>query len=363
MPTVLYVGNFEPPHSTENDVRLAFEALGWHVDTMQERAFTRAFSDGSFGFVYDRALAADLVLHTMTQGSYPDAARVLDLWAACARAGIPTASIHLDLFYGLSSRKDTGPQRYDLPRTHPMFRVAHVFTADGGHATEFARDGVNHHWLPPGVRHTEARDVTMAEVVDSLTGADTWVLPILQAAAEGRYLVGFAGSANPDDPRGGYHPEHGHRDEMVRWLRNAYADRFLWIGGASTPRVTGLALNALYAAVPVWVGDSCLTRPDFAYWSDRVPETWGRGGFLIHPRVGAMEAHYNGDLPGHAWEAGDWDALAHEVEYWLASDSHRESTGRWATAKTRQRDTYVSRVGTMLDTIGIDPYPNPEVQS
>src|SRR5690606_35918409 len=161
----------------------------------------------------------------------------------------------------------------------PMFKVAHVFTADGGHDAEFARDGVNHHWLPPGVNHEEAVDVERDH--------GGWWLPpefpekVCDRLFEGRYLVGFAGSD-------GYHPEWPHRPALVRWLRDTYKDRFVHLGGSSTPRVTGLALNWAFGRVPVWVGDSCLTRPDFPYWSDRVPETWGRGGFLVHPRVDAM---------------------------------------------------------------------------
>jgi hypothetical protein len=337
---VVYIGNFEPSHSTENDVRLAFEHLGWEVDLLQEGAFTRAFSDASFGFVYDRCLAADLVLHTMTQGSYPDPERVLDLWRACKRQGIPTASIHLDLFYGLASRKDTGPQRFDLPREHPMFKVEYVFTADGGHQAEFARDGVNHFWSPPALRHTEAIDVDPGPT--TVYGHDGSPIVI----EPGQYDVGFAGSD-------GYHPEWQHRPQLVAWLRQTYGNRFLHIGGSATRRVVGLDLNRLYASVPVWVGDSCLTRPDFAYWSDRVPETWGRGGFLIHPHVEALDARYDERHPGCTWEAGDWNGLHWAVEGGLADRDNTDGIRRRFARRTRAHDTYVQRVEAMLATIGL----------
>lgn len=345
MPTVLYVGNFAAPASTENDVRQAFDALGWDVDTLQEAEFTRAFTDGSYGRVYDRALSADLVLHTMTQGSYPDPVAVLDLWAACTRSGIPTASIHLDLFYGLSSPKDSGPQRHELPRSHPMFKVAHVFTADGGHPELFARDGVNHHWLPPGVNHHQAIDVEPGPVtVTRHDGQERVVEPH-------QYLVGFAGSD-------GYHPEWPHRPALVEWLRATYGDRFLHIGGSSTRRVTGLDLNRVLANVPVWVGDSCLTAPTNAYWSDRIPETWGRGGFLIHPQVDALDAWYGMPHPGQEWETGDFGALRDEIETWLSLDVTRSSVRRRMAARTRTRDTYVQRVEYVLAVTGAERTPS-----
>ena len=36
MSKIAYVGNFEPEFSTENDVRKAFEALGYEVIKLQE---------------------------------------------------------------------------------------------------------------------------------------------------------------------------------------------------------------------------------------------------------------------------------------------------------------------------------------
>lgn len=341
MPTVLYVGNFSAPNSTENDVRKAFERLGWTVDRCEEREFTRAFETSAYGPVYYRCLAADLVVHTLTQGSYPDPVAVLDLWGACARSGVPTASIHLDLFYGLASPKDQGPQRHELPRTHPMFKVAHVFTADGAHPDEFARDGVHHHWLPPGVNHEEAHDVEPGPVtVVRHDGQERTIEP-------GQYLVGFAGSD-------GYHPEWPHRPALVEWLRATYGDRFVHIGGSATRRVTGLDLNRILSSVPVWVGDSCLTAPTAAYWSDRIPETWGRGGFLIHPQVDALDAWYGMAHPGQEWHAGDFSALKDEIETWLGLDLMRHSVGAKFRSRTRACDTYVQRVQHILETVGFD---------
>lgn len=315
---------------------------------MQEAAFSRAFARHRPDAIYERCEASQLVLHTLTQGSYPDPDGVTQLWQWCADKGVPTASLHLDLFYGLASPKDQGPQRQDLPREHPMFRVAHVFTPDGGHDDLWLRDGVNHHWLPPGVSHTECIDVGPDAPQDPDTLRIVADAVDMRRLESGRYLVGFAGSD-------GYHPEWPHRPQLVQWLRATYGDRFLHIGGSSTPRMTHLALNRIFASVPVWVGDSCMTRPDFPYWSDRVPETWGRGGFLIHPRVDAMAEHYSHyHLPGKIWVAGDWDALEYEIEFYLDPPGFRRDELRRVIADhTRRHDTYVNRVQTMLEVMEI----------
>lgn len=338
-PKVLYVGNVGPDavsFSTENDLAEAFGILGWEVDPYLERDFMKHAARGQID--PGRFLDVDLVMHTMTHGLYPDPAVVLRLWEQCREGGVPTASYHLDLFYGLSSPKDAGPQRCDLPREHPMFKVDHVFTADGDHQAEFEADGVNHHFLRPGVRASHAHDSE---------AYPPWV---------GQWDIAFVGSS-------GYHPEWPHRPAMVNWLRENYGDRFIHIGPGSDQTVTddtgtpldrlrGHWLNRFYASVPITVGDSCLWQRSNFYTSDRPYECWGRGGSLIHPGTyGLVEAI--GDYPGHSWNCGDWDALRFEIDRYLADDVMRDVARQRLAAEVRANHTYVQRVATMLDTIGI----------
>lgn len=337
MPTVTYIGNFGAEHSTENDVRRAFEHLGWSVRWVEERDFLAQLDGGrrARSPFLDLATSSDLVLHTMTQGSYGDLSW---LWDACRGAKVPTASIHLDLFYGLSSPKDSGPQRCDLPAVHPMFRCDHVFTADGGHDLEFERDGVNHHWLPPGVRHDHAKRIRPSH--------DVHVDPRWYGIE-----VAFVGSR-------GYHPEWPHRPELVDRLREWYGPRFAHVGGgadadlhgATGGAMRGLELNAFYDTVPVIVGDYCFARWDSRYWSDRWPETWGRGGFLLYPRTAPLD-----DLVGYnapCWEVGEWDQLHQRIDYFLTHPEIREGVTAMVQPDVAANHTYVNRVTTMLDTIG-----------
>ena len=353
MPRVCYVGNVGPgsaDHSTENDIRRAFEYLGWTVDPVREIDFMRQIQrPRDWEALRERFLASDLVLHTLTQGQYPAVDQVLGLWQACANAGVPTASVHLDLFYGLSSPKDAGPQRQDLPRLHPMFRVAHVFTADGDHDAEFERDGVNHHWLPPAVRHDEARRIEpTAEDRVKYAGID----------------VAFIGSK-------GYHKEWPHRPEMIDRLRDQYGSRFAHIGGGADAdlhgddggALRGEALNRAYATIPVIVGDYCFAGQLDRYWSDRFFETWGRGGNLVFPHSQALADLVPGIWSSSrgrgypSWIIGDWDELFREVDGAIRNYDHPTCVrlcGEMQAWVAREH-TYVNRVRTMLDVIGL-PY-------
>lgn len=333
------VGEGSAPFSTENDLRRTFEGLGWEVDPVREAEFIDICGDSTRAPAFlERASTADLVLHTLTQGSYGAESAILELWERLADAGIPTASYHLDLFYGLSSPKDSGPQRHDLPATHPMFRVAFVMTPDGDHVEEFKRDGVNHHFVRPGVLAEEAHDSE---------SYPPW---------EGRWDVAFIGSS-------GYHPEWPHRPQLVAWLRENYGERFIHIGpgtdqfvtddqGNDLDRLRGHWLNRFLASVPVTVGDSCLLRRDGFYTSDRPYEGWGRGGTVIHPGVyGLVEAI--GNYPGHDWNPGDWDTLRFEIDRHVADPILRETTRERIAAEVRANHTYTQRVGQMLEIVGL----------
>lgn len=328
-PTVCYVGNVGPgtvDFSTENHVALAFEALGWTVDPIREIDFMRAVQrPARWDEMRARFLSADLVLHTMTQGSYPSPEKVEGLWNVCANAGIPTASLHLDRFYSLASPKDSGPQRCDLPALHSMFRVQFVFTADGDNDDAFKRDGVNHHWLPPGVCHLETYD---AEPDDKWAGFD----------------VGFVGAR-------GYHPEWP-REKLVDRLAYSYGDTFTRVAGDTEwGTVRGHALNQLYASIPVFGGDSCFADRSVRYFSDRFTECFGRGGFLVFPKIPWLVETF-GDYP--SWEPyGDFDAMCASIDWWLECPEEREEERLRVAEIVRSGHTYLQRVQTMLDVIGL----------
>ena len=94
----------------------------------------------------------------------------------------------------------------------------------------------------------------------------------------------------------------GHRSRLVKWLRKNYDRQVKFWPEPNQHAVRGDDLTDLYASVKVVVGDSCLVpKPDGSpmthYCSDRIPETLGRGGLLLHPVVEDV----TGKLFNHHW--------------------------------------------------------------
>ena len=314
---IAYAGNFDPPHSTENEVRKALDKLGHDVWLCQEGQPDR------WRELTDRVADFDVVLWTRTKDlcdRIPVPAQ-RDMLVRARRANVPTVGYHLDRFFGL------GNGRADSVWTEPFFRCQYFVQTDGAHDAEFAAAGVNAIWMPPAVSEFECVRGRFRE--------------------EWSADVGFLGTVR------GYHKENAHRFELVRWLRDTYGDRFRQFPGDHQPGIRGDDLRDLIASVKVWVGDSCLAPradggPMVKYWSDRVPEVTGRAGFLLHPWVrGLSEEHYS----VATWPLGDWTALRTWIENYLDNDETRRITAENQRAETLARHTYTVRMRQVLEAV------------
>lgn len=306
---VAYLGNFGPSYSTETHVALELEALGHAVTRLQE-------GDVPTPDIVGLARGHDLFLWTMTQGLAERGGSLAErgrLVADLREWGVPSAGFHLDRWWGLA--------REPLIFREPFFRVDHLFTADGGHDAAWAAEGIRHHWSPPAVYHAEAVD----------TASNGWRGDII-----------FVGSWR----------DYGHaewwpyRRELLDRLRERYGSVFECF--PTSEAIRGLALNALYRSARIVVGDSCLVGSVSRYHSDRIPETLGRGGFIIHPRVDGLEELYP-DLP--TWELGDWNAMFNLIDRYRANPVEREELRRRNAAHTREHHTYLNRMRRVIQVV------------
>ncbi len=235
--------------------------------------------------------------------------------AALRVRGSPSAGVHLDLWHGLD--------RVGQIANEPFFRVDRLFTADGGHDAEWAAAGVNHRWSPPGVSEFECDPGTYNRRLAS--------------------DVAFVGSW-----RSGYHTEWPHRPELVRWLQTNYRGHCRFWGGPGRS-MRGRALRDLYASTKVNVGDSCQLGTHF--WSDRIPETLGRGGFLLHPYVEGIEEHFTDGEHLRLWPLGDWAELRRLIDYYVEHDDERRKIAEAGRLHVLETATYTVRMRALFATL------------
>lgn len=297
---IAYLGNFRPTHSTETHVAASFEELGHDVIRIQEDKYN---SDE----ILDMSRNADFFLWTKTWGVIGDAMKMLK------SLKIPTVSYHLDLYVGLERQKDID--------NSPFWKTDYVFTPDGGHDKFFKDRGINHHFMKAGVYGKECF--------------------IGDKRKEFEYDVIFVGSKS-------YHREWTHRQNLIHFLEKTFGDSFRLFPNDDFKCVRGKDLNDLYASAKVVVGDS-LYSP--YYWSDRIYETTGRGGFIIHPIIAGLsdEFEYGEDIVGYRHT--NFDRLERVINHYLKHEKERESIRMNGHEKTKNNYTYVHRCKQILETI------------
>ena len=305
MPRVVFIGNFTQPFCTESHHAWTYEnKLGWQVTRLQENKTT---TDA----VLATCQGAQLLQWTHTHGwEFTGSVTPEEMLNRVRGMGIPSFSYHLDLYFGLNSLDKRDLRTGD----HPSWKVDHFFSTDGGHEAEYAARGVNHHYLPPGVVEYGCFKGTFQ--------------PLLVSD------VGFVGSI-------GYHPEYPFRGEMVKKLKERYGNHFRTYAGMREK-----ALNDVYASCKIVVGDHCFAGIP-RYWSDRLPETCGRGGFLIYPRTEGMT------IPTATYEPQNINDLFAKIEYYLAHESERNTIRDQAFEYVKTHDTYTHRLAEVLRVIGV----------
>lgn len=313
MAKIAFLGNFRVDFSSETHHAESLRSLGHTVVQLQE---TRATSLQ----VLKAALDSDLFIWVHTHGwktaGGPDMGKVLSMIKS---KGIPTMTYHLDLWLGLKREKDL--------KTDSFYKdIGHFFTVDNKMAEWFnANTSVKGHYLPAGVYAPECNYVPTVKKFD----------------------VVFVGSK-------GYHPEWPYRPKLIEWLGNNYPRGFRHYGGDGLGVVRGDRLNSLYARAKVVVGDTLcpgFTYP--SYWSDRVYETLGRGGFIIHPYIEGMEKEFTDKEHLVFYEYNNFKQLKELIDYYLENDEEREKIRLAGHNLVKNNYTYRHRWETILKELNI----------
>lgn len=320
---IAYVGNFSQSHCTEVHLAATLESLGHFVIRLQEDGY----SQEELGNILDQA-KFDLFLFTRTWGKTVTLGHLAQL----RERKIPSASYHLDLYVGL--------KREDGLDHDPFWRTDFVFTPDGDPASQavFEAKGINHHYIKPGVFKPECY---MAE-------------PSAQFVEDRSTDVLFVGGGQATGKPHQYgHPEWAYRGQLIKFLEDTYGERFAKYGYPQ-PTIRNEELNYQYAVSKVVVGDSlCLqnfTHP--YYWSDRVYETLGRGGFIIHPFITGMDEEFTDGKTIVFYEYGNWEQLKEKIDYYLEHEDEREAIRLAGHEFVKNYATYNDRLKQMLGVIG-----------
>lgn len=301
---IVFLGNFRVDFTSETHHCNTLADLGHDVVRMQE-------SEATGDQVLEQAMAADMFVWVHTHGWRTAGADMRTVLQALKRMGIPTVTYHLDLWFGLRRQQDM--------QQDPYWSIQHFFTVDKNMADWLnANSEVKGHYLPAGVYDKECYRLEPVQVPP--------------------FDVAFVGSKR-------YHQEWQYRPQLVQFLQDTYGDRFAHFGNdGKWGVVRGEKLNRVYADAKVVVGDSlCINFNYPSYWSDRVYETLGRGGFMIHPYISGMEQHFKDREHLVFYDFGNFKQLKSLIDYYLEHADEREQIRTAGFEHVKANHTYRNR--------------------
>jgi hypothetical protein len=313
MAKITFLGNFRVDFTSESHHSKTLESLGHEVIRLQE-------SEATAEMVLQNAMESSLFVWVHTHGwNTLGRFTMQDVLLELKKHKIPSMTYHLDLWFGLSRQKDL--------RRKPVYQhIDNFFTVDKKMAEWFnSQTSVKGHYLPAGVYDKECVYVPATFKED----------------------VVFVGSKT-------YHPEWPYRPKLINFLSQTYGKRFNLYGREGVKMVRGQDLNNLYASTKVVVGDTLCPNFNYPdYWSDRIYETIGRGGFLIHPYIPGLEKEFEDKKHVVFYEYNNLDQLKELVDYYLEHDEEREQIRKAGHELVKNNYTYKNRWQKILKELGI----------
>lgn len=276
---ISFIGKFERLHDEEY-IAQSFEMLGHMVDRVPDHEPLPRIWAQVVAFAPDFCIFTKFPReHHLSSGSIQNK-DALQFISKLRGRGIKTVSWVFDLYWGYF--------RENLIHDRAHWRSDYVFTSDGGHEKEWQSVGINHHVLRQGIYRDEC------ELYD------------IQAAA--KECIIFVGSENGNN---------ADRMRQIEFVQQKYPGYFKWWGKEDTNEVRGTELNRIFSRTKIVVGDSVYS-PN--YWSNRVVETLGRGGMLIHQDVPGLSTEYPHLV---TYERGNMEMLRDRINYYLQNEGER----------------------------------------
>jgi len=299
---IAFIGKFRRVYD-EQGKALSLERNGFEVRRFDENTFNRVTPNNEDTLLNYRP---DALFFTKLR--VPDSKKLID---KCKEKGIKTVSWMPDLYFGLNREKEV------LNKT-PMFQADFVFSPDGGNQDKFQKNNINHFLVRQAI-YDKSCEIRNTDKKHDLL------------------FVGTLG------------PEHGSsRAQLLSFLEKEYEKRFYWAGRTGPHEIRNEALTNLISESKIVIGDCVFSDK---YWSNRVYETLGRGGFLIHPRIPGIEDEFQDGEHLVMFEYGNFKDLSEKIDYYLNSEKEREKIRQQGFEYVRKRHTLMNRVQQIMEIL------------
>lgn len=299
---IIYIGDFRKHYATENYIAYAFECLGVQVIKLEDALVNMEKVD----VVVEELInySPDFILFSKRR---PKGQTELVIEKLKER-GIKTVCWLFDIYIGFTA--DRLERVYN--KIAPL-NCEYIISTDGGHDKEWAELGYKHFCVRQGIHEPEAKMIDNAKDWDVIFIGTNYIIE---------------------------------RGLLMARIKNKFKDRFKWLG--TNGDIRGMELNEIIGRAKIVIGDSF---PSKNYWSNRVYEILGRGGFLIHPYVEGLEKEFEIGKHLVCYKHGDADDLIDKINYYLEHPEEREKIKQAGFEFVKNNYTYQKRCKQVLEIL------------
>jgi len=299
---IAYIGSFNRLYD-EDGIAKSLERLGHEVIRLEEYKITKLDLYNIFKIRPDFVLMAKLKIALKYRNWFI---------SECKKIGIKTVCWMPDLYWG-TSRETKLKGKIDA-----IFRSDIVCSPDGGNDNKWKKIKVNHKLLRQGIYDKECYIGKHKNRNDDIV---------------------FIGCDNPI---------FRYRILTMQRLRQKYGDDFTWLGKQDTHQYRGQNLNNLFASVKIVMGDSVYS-PN--YWSNRIYETIGRGGFLIHPNIEGLDKEFIPYKHFVPYDYDNYDSLYQKIDYYLTHNDERKKIVKAGMLYVLDNHTLINRCKQLIEYV------------
>jgi len=313
---IVFIGNFDRLYDEEGKAR-SFEILGCDVVRITESSFSKNDLNNIKLLKPDIILSAKFLIREDL---------LKDLFSFAKKEAIKTVAWHPDLYH-FPSPVANQLRLAMITNRQGLWAADYVFSPDGCSDSNklYKRCEINHHLIRQAPYHDTVGIYCKSDISDLTTKS---VIPIL-----------FVGSMyNISDP---------FRIHMIKFLQQHYGEDFLWLG-QTEHQVREERLSTLISKTKIVLGDSVYYP---GYWSNRIYESIGRGGFVIHPYVPGIEEDFKENEECVFYNRWDFSDLKNKIDYYLKHKDERSIISKKGLERVKKDHTLLNRCKQILEIL------------
>mgnify|MGYP003655247075 CR=1 FL=1 len=313
---IAFIGGFSNLYDEEGKAK-TFELLGAEVLRIEESSFTGKTIELILKWGPDILMSPKYKINNQLRE---------ELFSSCRREGILICSWHPDLYH----------YPYLMPNQNRFAEITNkiglwssdvVFSPEGGEHSDafYSKCGIKQYTVRQAPYH-ETVGISNIEDISDIT---TKEVPLL-----------FVGTA--------YTNGDGFRQFLLKFLEEQYGEKFMLMGHTAEHQVRESRLSSLIAQSKIIIGESTYFP---GYWSNRLYESIGRGGFTLHPYVAGIEDEFVDGEECVYFSRWNFKELKEKIDYYLDEPEERNRIINNGLARVKKDHTLINRCTQVLEII------------